>query len=66
VHLPVDPEQRTIGVDDRRGVVIEPLARFSNSDAITTTPRFFASLQNASVLGPGIGSARSKFAWSSF
>ena len=33
---------------------------------MTTTPRFFASFWKASVLGPGIRSARRKFRWSSF
>ena len=32
-----------------------PAARFSKSDAMTTTLCFFASFANASVLGPGIG-----------
>src|ERR1035438_7836787 len=42
-----------------------PLARLSKSEAITTTPRFFASFPRASVLGPGIVSASLKFSWSS-
>src|SRR5271157_2446126 len=42
-----------------------PLARLSKSDAITTTPCFFASFPKASVVGPGILSASLKFSWSS-
>ena len=62
VHLPVLAEVRAVGVDDRRGVVVErPRARFSNSDAMITTPSSFATALSASVLGPGIGSASSKY-----
>src|SRR5690606_2446802 len=43
-----------------------PAARRSNSEATIVTPRAFATLPSASVLGPGIGSARSNRAASSF
>ncbi len=42
-----------------------PAARFSNSDAMITALYFFASLQNASVDGPGMVSASAKKRWSS-
>ena len=42
-----------------------PAARFSNSDATITARYFFASLQNASVDGPGMLSASAKKRWSS-
>src|SRR5919107_3473049 len=42
-----------------------PSARFSNSEATTTTPSSAARAPRRSVLGPGIGSARSKNLWSS-
>src|SRR5690606_38095736 len=43
-----------------------PAARRSNSEATIVTPRAFATLPSASVLGPGIGSAKSNSAASSF
>src|SRR3954468_10432991 len=42
-----------------------PAARRSNSDAMMTTFASRATRVRASVLGPGIGSARSNWAWSS-
>ena len=42
-----------------------PSARFSNSEATMTTPSSPASRPSSAVLGPGIGSARAKWAWSS-
>jgi hypothetical protein len=58
VHLPVDAEQRAVGVDDRGGVVVEPgpAAR----TAKRSPPRRAASRSawNASVLGPGIDSGK--------
>src|SRR6185436_13975629 len=42
-----------------------PAARRSNSDAMITTLVWRAVSASASVVRPGIGSARSKFAWSS-
>src|SRR6266850_2501930 len=59
----VAPLDRPPGIDLRRAVLwYSPAARRSNSDAITTTPAARATLPSASVLGPGIGSARSKSA----
>src|SRR5882724_9865035 len=42
-----------------------PAARRSKSDPMTTTLASFATRASASLDGPGIGSASSKFAWSS-
>src|SRR5947207_12604253 len=42
-----------------------PAARRSKSEAMTTTRLSRAVSHSASVVGPGIGSARSKLAWSS-
>ena len=42
-----------------------PAARFSNKEAIITTPNSLATPESVSVDGPGIGSANLKFSGSS-
>ena len=61
VHLAVDAGEAAVGVEDRGGVVVEAggaaLEERSDDDDAQFARRAFAS---ASVVGPGMGSARSK------
>ena len=57
MHLAVDAQERPVGVDDDGGVVIQPVARFSNSEAMMTTLCFAAILAQRLGDSPGIVSA---------
>ena len=59
VHLAIHAHQRTVGVNDRGGVVIEAAQRASQTgEATITTPNSLAIFENRSVLGPGIALGR--------
>ena len=62
VHLAITAQQRAVGVDNGRGVVIDAGARFSKREAISTTPCCLAAAESFSVVGPGMGSASSNSA----
>ena len=66
VHLAVEAEQRAVGVEDGGRVVIEPGgAPLEQRRDDRRRPRSLATLPRRSVVGPGIGSARSNVAASS-
>jgi hypothetical protein len=66
VHLAVEAEQRAVGIQHRDGVVVETRRAFFEQGRDDHDARFFAAAPSASVDGPGIVSARSNSAASSF
>ena len=65
VHFSINAKQRSVGIDDCCGIVIHAGAAFFKRETTITIPQRLAKRWNASVVAPGIDSARWKLSWSS-